>query len=90
MKIVPRSRTTIFSYGNDPAHLDMLRSGKIDAMMSFPPYSQQLEQEGFPILADPTVEFPGGRPEKVTVATGRTIDLLPHLGTSSLQRLVKR
>jgi len=64
----------IFSYGNDPAHLDMLRSGKIDAMMSFPPYSQQLEQEGFPILADPKVEFPGGRPEKVTVATSRTIE----------------
>jgi ABC-type nitrate/sulfonate/bicarbonate transport system substrate-binding protein len=64
----------IFSYGNDPAHLEMLRSGKVDAMMSFPPYSQQLEREGFTILADPKVEFPGGRPDKVTVATTRTIE----------------
>jgi len=64
----------IFSYGNDPAHLDMLRSGRVDAMMSFPPFSQQLEQEGYPALLDPKALFPGGRPDKVTVATSRTIE----------------
>jgi hypothetical protein len=33
-----------------------------------------LEQEGFPLLLDPRKLYPGGRPDKVIVATGRTIE----------------
>jgi ABC-type nitrate/sulfonate/bicarbonate transport system substrate-binding protein len=63
----------VFGYGNDPRHVDELRRGRVDAMPSFPPFSKQLESEGFPILMDPRVIFPR-RPGKVTVATKRTID----------------
>jgi ABC-type nitrate/sulfonate/bicarbonate transport system substrate-binding protein len=63
----------VFGYGNDPRHVDMLRNGAVDAMPSFPPFSKQLEAEGFPILMDPRVVFPR-RPGKVTVATKRTIE----------------
>jgi ABC-type nitrate/sulfonate/bicarbonate transport system substrate-binding protein len=63
----------VFAYGNNPAHLDMLRSGKVDGMCSQPPYSNQLAAEGFPVLLDPQVLYPGGRPDKVVVATERTI-----------------
>ena len=61
-------------YGNDPAHLEMLRSGKVDAMTSQPPYTELLKREGYPVLLDPTVVYPGGRPDRVVVATGRTIE----------------
>ena len=63
----------VFAYGNNPAHLDMLRQGKVDAMCSQPPYSNQLVVEGFPVLLDPQVLYPGGRPDKVVVATERTV-----------------
>ena len=67
------SYDSIFGYGNDPAHLEMLRAGKVDAMPSFPPFSKELEAEGFPVLLDPRVVFPR-RPGKVTVATLETIE----------------
>jgi hypothetical protein len=67
----------LFSYGNDPTHLDMLRTGKVDAMTSQPPYTDVLEEEGFSLLLDPLVVYPGGRPDKVIVATGRTIEQRP-------------
>lgn len=63
----------VFGYGNDPKHLDMFRDGLVDAIPSFPPFSKQLESEGFPVLMDPRVVFPR-RPGKVTVATKRTIE----------------
>jgi len=63
----------VFGYGNDPKHLDMFRDGVVDAIPSFPPFSKQLESEGFPVLMDPRVVFPR-RPGKVTVATKRTIE----------------
>lgn len=63
----------VFGYGNDPKHVAMLRDGVVDAMPSFPPFSKQLEADGFPILLDPRVVFPH-RPGKVTVATKRTIE----------------
>jgi ABC-type nitrate/sulfonate/bicarbonate transport system substrate-binding protein len=63
----------VFGYGNDPKHLDMFRAGVVDAIPSFPPFSRQLESEGFPILMDPRIVFPR-RPGKVTVATKRTIE----------------
>jgi hypothetical protein len=64
----------VFAYRNNPKHLDMLRSGKVDAMTSSAPFSKELEQEGYPIILDPLVEFPGGRPGKVTVATRRAVE----------------
>ena len=63
----------VFGYGNDPKHVEMLRDGVVDAMPSFPPFSKQLEKEGFPIVMNPRVVFPR-RPGKVTVATKRTIE----------------
>jgi ABC-type nitrate/sulfonate/bicarbonate transport system substrate-binding protein len=63
----------VFGYGNDPKHIAMLRDGAVDAMPSFPPFSKQLEADGFPVLMDPRVVFPR-RPGKVTVATKRTIE----------------
>jgi ABC-type nitrate/sulfonate/bicarbonate transport system substrate-binding protein len=63
----------VFGYGNDPKHVEMLRDGVVDAMPSFPPFSKQLEAEGFSVLMDPRVIFPR-RPGKVTVATKRTIE----------------
>jgi ABC-type nitrate/sulfonate/bicarbonate transport system substrate-binding protein len=47
----------VFGYGNDPRHVDELRQGKVDGMPSFPPFSKQLESEGFPILMDPRMYF---------------------------------
>jgi len=64
----------VFAYRNDPKHLDMLRSGKVDAMTSSAPFSKQLEQEGYPVILDPLEEFPGGRPGKVTVASRKVIE----------------
>lgn len=64
----------VFAYRNNPKHLDMLRSGKVDAMTSSAPFSKQLEEEGYPVILDPLVEFPGGRPGKVTVASRRVIE----------------
>jgi len=55
----------------------MLRFGKVDAMCSQPPYSNQLLEEGFPVLLDPQVLYPGGRPDKVLVATDRAIENQP-------------
>jgi hypothetical protein len=63
-----------FAYGNDPEHLDWLREGRVDAMLSQPPYTDVLEREGFPLLLDPRTIYPGGRPDKVIVATGRAIE----------------
>ena len=63
----------VFGYRNNPAHMEMLRSGKIDAITSQPPFSDQLEREGYPMILDPNNVFPR-RPGKLTVATGQTID----------------
>ena len=63
----------VFGYRNNPAHMEMLRSGKIDAITSQPPFSDQLEREGYPMILDPNTVFPR-RPGKLTVATGQTID----------------
>src|SRR5438309_6142324 len=64
---------TVFGYRNNPAHMEMLRSGKIDAITSQPPFSDQLENEGYPMILDPNEVFPR-RPGKLTVATGKTVE----------------
>lgn len=62
----------VFGYRNNPAHMEMLRSGEIDAITSQPPFSDQLEKEGHPMILDPNKVFPR-RPGKITVATGQTV-----------------
>ena len=66
----------VFGYRNNPAHMEMLRSGKVDAITSQPPFSDQLEREGYPMILDPNKVFPR-RPGKLTVATGQTIEKRP-------------
>ena len=63
----------VFGYRNNPTHMEMLRSGKIDAITSQPPFADQLEGEGYPMILDPNKIFPR-RPGKLTVATGQMID----------------
>ncbi|MSP37299.1 MAG: hypothetical protein EXR70_02245 [Deltaproteobacteria bacterium] len=63
----------VFGYRNSPAHMEMLRSGKIEAITSQPPFADQLEREGYPMILDPNKIFPR-RPGKLTVATGQMID----------------
>jgi len=63
----------VFGYRNNPAHMEMLRSEKIDAITSQPPFADQLEREGYPMILDPNKVFPR-RPGKLTVATGQMID----------------
>ena len=63
----------VYGYRNNPAHMEMLRAGKIDAITSQPPFSDQLEREGYPMILDPNKIFPR-RPGKLTVTTGQMID----------------
>lgn len=63
----------IFGYRNNPAHADMLRAGKANAITSQPPFSDQLEKDGYPMILDPNQVFPR-RPGKITVATGKMIE----------------
>jgi len=63
----------VFGYRNNPAHVEMLRSGKVDAITSQPPFSDELEKDGYPMILDPNKIFPR-RPGKITIATGKTIE----------------
>jgi len=63
----------VFGYRNSPAHADMLRAGKVDAVTSQPPFSDALERDGYPMILDPNKIFPR-RPGKITVATRRTVE----------------
>jgi ABC-type nitrate/sulfonate/bicarbonate transport system substrate-binding protein len=63
----------VFGYRNNPVHMEMLRSGEIDAITSQPPFSDQLEKEGYPMILDPNKVFPR-RPGKLTVATKQMIE----------------
>jgi ABC-type nitrate/sulfonate/bicarbonate transport system substrate-binding protein len=63
----------VFGYRNNPSHMEMLRSGKIDAITSQPPFSDQLEREGYPMILDPSTIF-SRRPGKLTVATGQMLE----------------
>jgi ABC-type nitrate/sulfonate/bicarbonate transport system substrate-binding protein len=70
---VERVQDPVFGYRNNPAHVEMLRSGKVNAITSSPPFSDQLEKEGYPVILDPNKVFPR-RPGKVTVAPRKTIE----------------
>ena len=70
---VEKVEDAVFGYRNNPAHIEMLQSGKVNAITSSPPFSDQLEKEGYPVILDPNKVFPR-RPGKVTVAPRRTIE----------------
>ena len=70
---VERVQDPVFGYRNNPAHIEMLRSGRVNAITSSPPFSDQLEKEGYPVILDPNKVFPK-RPGKVTIAPRRTIE----------------
>ena len=70
---VEQVQDPVFGYRNNPAHIEMLRSGRVNAITSSPPFSDQLEKEGYPVILDPNKVFPR-RPGKVTVAPRRTIE----------------
>jgi hypothetical protein len=63
-----------FAYRRDRAHVEAMLSGKVDAAQSAPPFSTELEQHGWHLLLDSSQLYPGGRPGKVIVASGRTIE----------------
>jgi ABC-type nitrate/sulfonate/bicarbonate transport system substrate-binding protein len=63
----------VFGYRTNSKHIDMLRSGKVNAVTSSPPFSDELEREGYPVILDPNKVFPR-RPGKVTVAPRRTVE----------------
>lgn len=63
----------VFGYRTNSKHIDMLRSGKVNAITSSPPFSDELEREGYPVILDPNKVFPR-RPGKVTVAPRRTVE----------------
>jgi ABC-type nitrate/sulfonate/bicarbonate transport system substrate-binding protein len=70
---VEKVRDPVFGYRNNPAHIEMLRSGRVNAITSSPPFSDQLEKEGYPVILDPNKVFPR-RPGKVTLAPLRTVE----------------
>lgn len=70
---VEKVRDRVFGYRNNPAHIEMLRSGRVNAITSSPPFSDELEKEGYPVILDPNKVFPR-RPGKVTVAPLRTVE----------------
>jgi len=70
---VEQVQDPVFGYRNNPAHIEMLRSGRVNAITSSPPFSDQLEKEGYPVILDPNKVFPR-RPGKVTVAPRRAIE----------------
>jgi ABC-type nitrate/sulfonate/bicarbonate transport system substrate-binding protein len=63
-----------FAYGNSPEIGDLLRSGQLEAMSAHGPLCEKLQGEGYPLLLDTKQIYPGGRPGRVIVATGRTIE----------------
>lgn len=63
----------VFGYRNNPAHVEKLRSGEVNAITSQPPFADELEKEGYPMILDPNRVFPK-RPGKITVATAKTVE----------------
>lgn len=63
-----------FAYSNTPEHVEMLRSGKVDAITTGGGYTQQLLQEGYHLLIDGGAPERRKRPGRVIVATRQTIE----------------
>ncbi len=63
-----------FAYRRDRAHVDALLNGKVDAVQSGPPFSDELESKGCSLVLDSAQLYPGGKPGKVIVASRRTVE----------------
>lgn len=61
------------AYGHGSNQVDMLRRGQVEAIIGHAPGSEHLLSEGFPLLLDAKLTYPGGRPGRVIVATGATV-----------------
>ncbi|HZD40716.1 MAG TPA: hypothetical protein VE131_08355, partial [Terriglobales bacterium] len=46
----------VFAYRTNPAHIDMLRSGKVDVVSTAPPFSEELEKQGYSMILDPKTQ----------------------------------
>jgi hypothetical protein len=53
---------------------ETLRSGEVDCIHVHAYDNRGLEQEGYPILLESRKLYPGGRPDRVIIATGRMIE----------------
>ena len=75
---VEQVQNPVFGYRNNPAHIEMLRSGKVNAITSSPPFSDQLEKKVIRSSWTPTKFFPGVRarslwhPEEPSNSEGRS------------------
>jgi ABC-type nitrate/sulfonate/bicarbonate transport system substrate-binding protein len=63
-----------FAYRRDRAHVDALLAGKVDAVQSGPPFTEELEREGCHLVLDSAQLYPGGKPGKVIAASSQTIE----------------
>ncbi len=69
-----------FAYGGMPSeHLNWLRSGKVDAIITSGAHAKELAEEGYPLLVEKQVGQDDGarRPTRVIVATSKTIESRP-------------
>ena len=69
-----------FAYGGMPSeHLDWLRSGKVDAIITSGAHAKELAEEGYPLLVEKQIGQDDGarRPTRVIVATSKTIESRP-------------
>ena len=64
----------VFAYANTEDHLDMLRTGKVDAMSTRRGWADKLAKEGYPMLIDGESSAYAKRPGRVVVATQQTLE----------------
>jgi ABC-type nitrate/sulfonate/bicarbonate transport system substrate-binding protein len=60
-------------YGDRPELLPAMESGRVDLAPCRPRAWAEAERRGYALVLDSASEYPGGRPGKVIVATGRTV-----------------
>ncbi len=63
-----------FAYSDTPEHMDILRSGKADAITTGGKYTDELLREGYHLLIDGGAPERRRRPGRVIVATEQTIE----------------
>lgn len=64
----------IFTYHRTRDHVDALRDGRVDCVMSRPPFAEELEKMGCTLLLSPRELFPRGRPMSVIAARRSMIE----------------
>jgi hypothetical protein len=78
-----------FAYRSNPAHVKMLKSGKVDMVSSAPPFSEQLEEEGYSMVLDPKTNRSRGRLGKVIIATKQTIEVRENELSAFLRAIIR-